>query len=234
MPRQTIAAIALATSALALSAPAHGQDAYYQDGTAYKYDTSHAQDGAYYEDDQYDYTAQRAAWLDECRRRVRRDGSGAVIGGLAGAAIGGVIGNRVAGRGDRVLGTVVGAGVGGVAGAAVGSAVDNRNARDECEAYLLDYEARYRAQQDYYAQGHDGYYRAHHGQAVGYTYAVPMMVVRVPVRREGEVECTETVEEYVTYETVYETEVVETVVETAPAAPARRAAPAKTVKYVKQ
>ena len=233
MSRFTLLATAAAATGIALSAPAAAQDYYYEDAPAYEYETGY--DDPYYEGGyetaQYDYEgtyqAQRAAWLDECRRRVRRDGDGAVIGGLAGAAIGGVIGNRVAGRGDRVIGTVVGAGVGGVAGAAIGNEVDNRNARDECEAYLLDHEARYRAQQQYHAQG--GYYRAHPGETVGYTYAVPMMVVRVPVQRE--VECTETVEEYVTYETVYETETYTT---TVPAAkPVRYAKPSKTVRYAK-
>ena len=41
-------------------------------------------------------------------------------GGLAiGAVAGGLLGNQVAGRGDRLLGTVLGAGVGGLAGRAI-------------------------------------------------------------------------------------------------------------------
>ncbi|MFZ1742476.1 MAG: hypothetical protein WAT93_06455, partial [Pontixanthobacter sp.] len=55
----------------------------------------------------------RGAWLDECVSRynggeVRRDRNGNIIGGFVGAAAGGLIGNRVAGRGDRLAGSLIG------------------------------------------------------------------------------------------------------------------------------
>ena len=91
----------------------------------------------------------RNAWLEECSRRLSTyedSDRGQVLGGLLGAAAGGLIGNRVAGGGDRLGGTLIGAGTGALAGLAVGDAIDDRNdARstrsgyDECRAYLDDY-----------------------------------------------------------------------------------------------
>ena len=136
----------------------------------------------------------RGAWLDECVDRVsggrhdRRDRNGNVIGGLVGAAAGGLIGNRVAGRGDRLAGTLIGAGVGGLAGLAVGSAIDGKksNRNDDAYAYCEDYLARY-------SHG-GGYGYQHHGYA--YQYGRPMMLVpiwiQVPQRA--------VTREYVTYE----------------------------------
>ena len=69
---------------------------------------------------------------------------GALIGGVAG----GLIGNRVAGRGDRLLGTAAGAAVGAIAGAAIDRTEDTGRAppppgydtplayADECDAVL--------------------------------------------------------------------------------------------------
>lgn len=76
----------------------------------------------------------RADWLAECRSR--RDNGKTVGGAVIGGIVGGVIGNRVAGRGDRALGTIAGAAVGGVAGGAIGHAADRRAAMDWCETYL--------------------------------------------------------------------------------------------------
>jgi hypothetical protein len=77
--------------------------------------------------------------------RRRDDGlGGALIGGVAG----GLIGNRVAGHGDRLLGTAVGGAVGALAGAAIDRAEDNHRYDDrgppppgegygdECDAVL--------------------------------------------------------------------------------------------------
>lgn len=89
------------------------------------------------------YSAEeRGAWLAECRERMRGEDDGvggAVIGGL----IGGVAGNRIAGSGDRLVGTVVGAGVGAVAGAAIDRAEDSGRTADFCEDYLYRYENSY-------------------------------------------------------------------------------------------
>ncbi len=103
--------------------------------------------------------AEREAWLADCRLVMGggdygyyedRGGDGDLVGGLLGAVVGGVAGNRIAGSGDRLLGTVVGAGLGGIAGAVIGDAVDGDGRRgpsaDEvyaaryCDAYLRRYE----------------------------------------------------------------------------------------------
>lgn len=137
----------------------------------------------------------RQAWLADCRSRIsaRDDGvGGAVIGGV----VGGVAGNRIAGRGQRTVGTLGGAAVGAVAGSAIDRAEDRGRANDECEAYLDDYYARYTA---------GGYAPAYPGPAYSATYApvygypngggccgAPVMMVPAPVQPQPE--CTETVE----------------------------------------
>ncbi|MFA7584838.1 MAG: glycine zipper 2TM domain-containing protein, partial [Novosphingobium sp.] len=84
----------------------------------------------------------RDEWLSECRRRASARDRG--LGGAAiGAVAGGVLGNRIAGKGDRTAGTVAGAVIGAAAGAVVDKAEDRGRIRDECEAYLDDYYARY-------------------------------------------------------------------------------------------
>ena len=143
------------------------------------------------------YSAARDAWLADCRHRLSRQDSGlggAVIGGV----VGGVAGNRIAGRGDRTVGTIAGAAIGAAAGAAIDRAEDTGPSRDECEAYLADYYARY---------AHGGYYPGNgYGYPSGYGYAAPgiaytypaggcctghaMMMAPVP----AEPQCTETVE----------------------------------------
>lgn len=139
------------------------------------------------------YSAQqRAAWIDECRAnqlpRERR--SGGLIGGLLGAVAGGVAGNRIA-DGSRLAGTLIGGGVGAVAGAVIGNAIDrgNDDERQEraiafCEDYLSRYEAGGMAQPGY------GY-----GYPAG--YAVPMMMVAVPMTAQRTMRREEIVEEWV-------------------------------------
>jgi hypothetical protein len=108
----------------------------------------------------------RADWLAECRSR---HGNGNKVGGaVVGAVVGGVVGNRVAGRGNRTVGTVAGATVGAVAGGAIGSSADKRAARDYCEAYL--------ERNTSWGYGHG---QAHGQGVVGYGYAP--MTVMVPV-----------------------------------------------------
>ena len=95
---------------------------------------------------QADYQRARADWLNECTSRYledRRDGNGGILGGLLGAVIGGVAGNRIAGHGDRLAGTLIGGGAGGIAGVLIGSAIDRGRlskredeALDWCEDYL--------------------------------------------------------------------------------------------------
>lgn len=124
--------------------------------------------------------AEREAWLADCRLVMSsggqhgyqdRGGNGGLVGGLVGAVAGGIAGNRIAGDGDRLVGTVIGAGVGGLAGAAIGSAVDgdghHEPSADEiyaaryCDAYLRRYEM----------GGGTGFY--------GQGYAHPMMMVQM-------------------------------------------------------
>jgi uncharacterized protein YcfJ len=125
--------------------------------------------------------AAREAWLADCRQRVSARDSGlggAVIGGV----VGGLAGNRIAGSGDRTVGTIAGAAIGAAAGAAIDRAEDSARYRDECEAYLDDYYARY---------VHGAYYPA---PAYAYPGSDCCMAARmVPVART-EPECTETVE----------------------------------------
>jgi surface antigen len=68
-----------------------------------------------------------------CSAEGGKQGTGAIIGGIAGA----VLGNVIAGRGNRTLGTLLG----GVAGAAAGSAIGcklQKNDRDKAERAAQD------------------------------------------------------------------------------------------------
>lgn len=144
--------------------------------------------------------AAREAWLADCSQRLSaRDSSlgGAVIGGT----IGGVAGNRIAGNGNRTVGTVAGAVVGAAVGAAVDRSEDARRHRDECETYLADYYMRYTHGGGHYPPDAYG-----HGRPRGYVYgppayahpalgccAVPRPVAMSPVAH-AEPECIETIE----------------------------------------
>lgn len=125
--------------------------------------------------------AARDAWLADCRHRIASRDSG-VGGAVIGGVVGGLAGNRIGGRHSRTLGTVAGAAVGAIAGAAIDKAEDSSRNRDECEAYLDDYYARYTQGGGYPGYGYQqGYYPA---------YGRPMMV---PVA-QSQPHCTETVE----------------------------------------
>lgn len=144
----------------------------------------------------------RDAWLADCRSRVSSRDSG-VGGAVIGGVVGGVAGNRIAGRGNRTIGTLGGAAVGAVAGSAIDRAEDRGRTRDECEAYLDDYYARYAAggfgpqygygsyPQAYAQPGYTSYAPAYgYGAANGCCGGAPVMMV--PVQTQPE--CTETVE----------------------------------------
>ncbi len=124
----------VATPALAQQAPTYPGGPY--PGEAYSSDGPEAPRYGGYE------PAARDAWLADCRHRLSARDSG-VGGALIGGAVGGFAGNRIAGRGNRTVGTLAGAAVGAVAGAAIDKAEDAGRNRDECEAYLDDYYARY-------------------------------------------------------------------------------------------
>lgn len=140
----------------------------------------------------------RDAWLADCRQRLSSRDNG-VGGALIGGAVGALAGNRIAGRGNRTVGTVAGAAVGAIAGTVIDKAEDRGRNRDECEAYLDDYYARY-TQPGYGYPGYGYGYPAGYGYAQGgCCMAQPMMMVpvmMVPVA-QPKPECKETVE-YVT------------------------------------
>lgn len=80
---------------------------------------------AYY-DAGYDGNGDRWDGRWDGRRERDRGIGGALIGG----AVGGIVGNRIAGRGDRVIGTVGGAALGAIAGAAIDRAEDGPHHAD--------------------------------------------------------------------------------------------------------
>ena len=91
---------------------------------------------------------ERDQWIDECRARtrgVREDEKARTIGGLLGAVAGGVIGNRVAGDGNRLGGTLLGAGAGGLGGVLLGDLIGGgkRDGVYDCEAALDGYVSQY-------------------------------------------------------------------------------------------
>jgi Ni/Co efflux regulator RcnB len=114
--------------------------------------------------------------------------SNGVTGGAIGAILGGVAGNRIAGRGDRLGGTLLGAGLGGLAGVAVEKAMDS------CKRHRPGYVDRPR--------GH--YTVPQHGNQYwqgGYYYYPQAPQVTVTVT-PGVSHTTTTVTEEVYYETV--------------------------------
>lgn len=117
--------------------------------------------------------------------------SNGVTGGAIGAILGGVAGNRIAGRGDRLGGTLLGAGLGGLAGVAI------EKAMDKCKHYQPRAELPPRG--PYYPP--HGQYPQHHGWQGGYYYypQAPMVTVTVV---PGASHTTTTVTEEVYYETV--------------------------------
>lgn len=133
----------------------------------------------------YDDPDARNAWLADCRQRLSSRDSG--LGGAAiGGVVGGIAGNRIAGRGNRTVGTLAGAAVGAAAGAVIDKAEDRGRNRDECEAYLDDYYARYQA------ASYPG-----HGYQPAYGYGYPAQGCCMPqpaVMPRAQPHCTETVE----------------------------------------
>lgn len=98
---------------------------------------------------------------DDLARICRRDDG---VGGAAiGAVVGGVAGNRIAGRGDRTAGTLLGAAGGAIVGAVIDRAEDGR-----CNDYWrrVDSDGGYR-HRDYRHDGGYGY-RGDYGSRGGY------------------------------------------------------------------
>lgn len=74
-------------------------------------------------------------WSEMNERCAKVYGDRGVGGTLLGGVIGGLAGNRIAGSGNRVLGTVAGAAVGAVAGNVIDKAED-KGLRRECDDYF--------------------------------------------------------------------------------------------------
>jgi hypothetical protein len=113
--------------------------------------------------------------------------SNGVTGAALGALLGGFAGNRIAGRGDRLGGTLAGAGIGGLLGIAV------EKANDKCRHHRP---GNYRAPVAY-PQYHSQ--PRHYGWQGGYYYYPQPAVVTVVI---GSGVTTTTVTEEVTYDTV--------------------------------
>lgn len=127
----------------------------------------------------------------------RRCGRGAQVGGaVIGGIVGGVAGNRIAGKGDRTAGTLIGGGLGALAGAAIGNEAD----RKKCDEWWAGRGRHY--QGGYYGgyPGGAGWQQGGYGQAYGYGWYTPGVVVTTIVN--GPPVITETVE--TTTRTYYE------------------------------
>lgn len=139
-----------------------------------------------------------------------------IAGGVVGAVVGAVIGNRVAGRGDRLAGSLIGGGVGALAGMGI------EKATNKCKKYLPREDRYYDSQGGYSGgggyqsggyqnggyQGRPQYAPQTHGQAYGYQggyyqqgYYYPAPVVTT-ITISPAVSTTTTTTEEVYYETV--------------------------------
>ncbi|WP_299329378.1 RcnB family protein [Parasphingopyxis sp.] len=107
---------------------------YY--GGDYRYDDRY-RDDRYYDDRRY---------YDDHRRG---DGGAAAAGAIAGGIIGGIAGNRIAGRGNRTEGTIIGGALGAIAGGAIGGAAG------QSDRYRED---RYYRDSRYSDRRHGGHY----------------------------------------------------------------------------
>jgi hypothetical protein len=159
----------------------------YGSGDERRYSTAYGSgDERGYSGDDENYNVPRG--YENYERCLKSSG---LKGGAIGAIIGGVAGNRIAGRGDRLGGTLLGAGLGGLAGAAI------EKATARCKRYEPRYEEQGHA--PYPPQGH--YPPQHQGWHGGYYYypQAPMVTVTVV---PGASHTTTTVTEEVYYETV--------------------------------
>lgn len=114
-------------------------------------------------------------WGEMNERCAKVYGARGVGGAVLGGVIGGVAGNRIAGSGNRVLGTVAGAAVGAVAGNVIDKAED-KGLRRECDDYFASLPP----------QGYPG-----PGYAGAYPGYAPYGYVMVPVMLPPQKPCVE-------------------------------------------
>ena len=117
----SLAAAALAMTASAL-VPTAAADAQRYDRQGYAYDQAY-RDG--YNRDAREYRGRDRSYQAYRARQKCNDGDG---GTIVGAIAGGLLGHTVAGRGDHLLGTVLG----GAAGALAGRAIDRSDRPGYC------------------------------------------------------------------------------------------------------
>lgn len=108
---------AMAAASVALTAPAYaGIAAPAKTARFHQLDQSssfHKRNKRHYHDQRV--SANTRVWRDgDGRYRCKRDNG--TTGLLIGGAVGGLAGNEIAGRGDKLLGTVIGAGAGALLG----------------------------------------------------------------------------------------------------------------------
>ena len=115
-----------------------GQQDYRQGG----YEQS-GYDQRGYDQDDYAPAYQSRYGFERYERCLKDRG---IAGGVVGAVVGAVIGNRVAGRGDRLAGSLIGGGIGALAGVGI------EKAANKCKKYLPR-EDRYYSDQSGYSQG---------------------------------------------------------------------------------
>jgi hypothetical protein len=121
------AALAMGFTALVPAAPAVAQSRHYYGERNYDRGYDRGYDRRY--DRGYDRRSYRGNdrryYNNRNYRRCDNGDGGTVIGAVAG----GLLGNQVAGRGDRLLGTVLGGAVGAVAGRAIDRSDSPRRCR---------------------------------------------------------------------------------------------------------
>ena len=167
-------------------APRHPAPAPPRPAAGAPYDGANYHDNHYGDRDRggYYYVPDGYEGYERCLK------SNGVTGAAIGALLGGLAGNRIAGRGNRRGGTLVGAGIGGLLGVAV------EKANDTCRQYRL----REAAPQVYsYAQRYPSYVAGWQGGYYYYPQSAPTVTVisMAPVTT-----ITTTVTEEVYYETV--------------------------------
>ena len=143
----------------------------YQQGTGQQgYDQRSYEQAGYdqraYDQNEYAPAYQSRYGFERYERCLKDRG---IAGGAIGAVVGAVIGNRVAGRGDRLAGSLIGGGIGALAGVSI------EKATNKCKKYLP------RDDQYYYSQG--GYSQG--GYQNGGYHGQPQYAPPPPPPRQG-------------------------------------------------